>query len=138
MAGGDISLASRAFYQSLYYEESLSVIITNAEMERYFSKPQIAPCIVRTGGDYIVEALGNYYQTGVHSKILGNKTVHAKNVISEPLKVEQKDQMESEVVNLALGLPSSVLGAAFSGKFSEAGEKLLQRHPLYGAVKDLF
>ena len=91
MVGGDVSLASKAFYQEVDYIEELTGPLVDAKVRRIYSSPQIAPCIVITGGDYIVEELGNYYQTGVHSKILGNKTVHAKNVISEPLKVKQSD-----------------------------------------------
>ena len=138
-AGGDISLASKAFYQKLYYEESLSGIITNAEMERYLSKPQIAPCVVRTGGDYIVEALGNYYQTGVHSKILGNKTVHAKNIISKPLRVKQSDTIYGyDMENITIGLPSYMTQPSFILQFSNEGNRILNQHPLFQAFSDLF
>jgi len=138
LAGGDVSLASKEFYQYLDYEENLSGIIRNARVKRFFSNPQIAPCIVRTGGDYIVEALGNYYQTGIQSQIIGNKRVKAKNTISKSLRVEQKEGIDSEVFTLSLGLPESVLTPAFSMEFTEAGRNLLQQYPLYNAARDLF
>ena len=138
LAHGDISMASRAFYQTMDYSEKLSGPFTNARVRRFFENPQIAPNIVRANGDFILNTLENYYATGVQAEIIGRKTVNAKNVISRPLKVRQRNEIISEVTNLSIGLPASVLNASFSMQFSDAGKQLLSQHPMYQAVDSLF
>ncbi len=139
ITGGDISLTSKMFYQYVDYSERLTGPLVDSEITRELYNPQIAPCIVRTGGDYIVEVLGNYYQTGVHSKILKNKMVHAKNIISEPLRVRQTDSIDGvSMENITIGLPSNITQPSFELQISDKGNSLLNQHPLFQAFSDLF
>jgi hypothetical protein len=96
VSGGDASMASRLFYQTLDYSETAKGPFSCAHMRRFFSNPQIAPCVVKAGGNFLLNALGNYYGDGVHAQIIGNKTVNAKNIISRNLKAEQKDEISSD------------------------------------------
>ncbi len=136
-ARGDVSMASLAFYQLLDYSETAKGIFSNANVRRFFENPQIAPNIVRAGGDFILNTLENYYATGVQAEIVGRKTVNAKNIISKPLKVRKRDEIIADVTSLSLGLPSSVMNATFSMQFSEAGKQILSQHPMYQAIDNL-
>ncbi len=137
-ARGDVSMASRAFYQLLDYSETAKGIFINANVRRFLENPQIAPNIVRAGGDFILNTLENYYATGVQAEIVGRKTINAKNIISKPLKVTKKDEVIADITSISLGLPSSVMNATFSMQFSEAGRQILLQHPMYQAIDDLF
>lgn len=136
---GSVLAASRAFYQTLDSVESACGLLSHATFQRFVSAPQIASTFFRANHDFILNALGNYYQTGVQSKIVGKKVVNARNIVSQSLQAERREVVSGNITNMSIGLPSSLTDFSFDGgAISGTSRQIMEMPPLFQSVHSLF